>query len=427
MRTVCSPKMARVMGADRDAAKHPRFGEVKRRGLESALELELLRWLAWDAAGTGGVLVESTVVPMGPPSDDLPSALLHPVLTMWKGLRGALVSGPAGSVSSAVQAALDTTTAKNVVAMLPRETLRVLDDPAPSSVAYYSPRTVSKRYAAVARAAYHGGRAAGLRSLDTLINTHLHAAWQAGFPQGIDVLKPFPLHTTRMTSQAVALAESLAGCPIMPSAGCPPNMPRCATPCRAQPVSTGSQYRGSQQGVFTLGVVPHPWTLAALDMLHDTLDVQHRGAAHDVWVATVMGEQGGASIRSFKEIAAAGAGTSSLWLTAEDPLPVDLDWMFGFALPRRHLAVTTSTSPPVVAAAAVNPVEDPALEWILLERARQIVAGDDKDKDDLNARAELEEWNPADTEAWKFARGMLARGALERALSGATVKTRRRI
>lgn len=404
-----------------DAMRHPRFNEVKSRGLSTGLELDLMRWLAWEAVG-GGMLSEYTIFPMCPRNDPLLSSLRHggyPVLTTWYGLRGALMVGPARDVRSVVDTVLKSaglSQAESVLSILSMDMVQV--DNQPESLAYYGPRTIADNYHAVIEAASQS-RVKGLEALSKIINAHLHALWLSNFPRGVEVLKPFPDHTTRMTSDAMDLAHALLACPDTPmSSSCPPNLAKC-TPCShgATPaISVAPHYR-SEFGLFTIGVVPHPWTLATLRLLRDTLDMPriHNESDRDPWVTTSLRLDGAAppeeKVTSFKG-AAAGQGSDfqSLWLTAEDAIPEDLDWHLGFAIP------SPPNSPPPLAAPhgqVDDPAEDPTLEWILLERARQVVP-QMGDGEDAQVRDALEEWNTADTESWRFTRALQARRAMER-------------
>jgi len=294
----------------------------------------------------------------------------------------------------------------------------VRTDDRPSSLAYYSRQVVDKKYGAVAEAAGKSA-AKGLQALNKLINAHLHVAWQNTFSRGVEVLKPHPNHTTKLVSEAMGLAESLLACSETPMPGsCPPNRPKC-TPCtsgsKGMKIATIPYYRNSSNA-FAIGVVPHPWTLATLDLLRDTFDIADlkRESRRDPWLTEVTGElldssaSGDVRVMCLKEAVASDyAEARALWLTAEDPLPMDLEWHFGFMIPKhpRHAAEKPLDRD--------DPSEDPALEWILLERAKQVIA-QVRSTEDTKVRASLEEWNPADTEAWKFARAFQARRAMER-------------
>ncbi|KAL6855060.1 hypothetical protein ACO1O0_006198 [Amphichorda felina] len=405
-----------------EAMENPIYDQVQRMEVDGALQTDLMRWLAWDTMG-GGLLSEYTVLPMGPKDDPL---LLHlrrgryPELTSWKGLRSGLLAGSGVAITSAVRAIVESpkaAEAKGVLAALKAEGV-VHTDGYPLSLAYYSRKVIGKKYGAVAEAATRSA-ASGLQALNELMNAHLHTTWQNRFSQGIEVLKPHPNHTTKMVSDAIGLAESLLTCPETPiPSSCPPNTPKCI-PCgsgsKEMKVVTIPHYRNSSN-VFVIGVVPHPWTLATLDLLRDTLDVSwiRREMFPDPWVTEIMEELVDSSATDtvrvwwLKEAIASDDGeVHTLWVTAEDLLPIDLDWHFGFTIPKHpwHAAEKALDRD--------DPSEDPALEWILLERAKQFV--ETRLTEDGDIRRFLEGTNPADTEAWKFARAFQARRAMERA------------
>lgn len=404
-----------------EAMENPIYDQVQKLEVDALLQADLMRWLAWDTMG-GGLLVESMMLPMGPKDNTLFAFLRrgqYSQIMNWKGLRSGLLAGPGPAVTSALQAAIvspKAAEAKTVVATLEDGTVHTNERPTP--LAYYSRNIVEKKYGAVVEAATRGP-ASGLQALNKLINAHLHVAWQNSFPHGIEVLKPHPNHTTKMVSDAMGLAESLLTCPETPMpSSCPPNKPKC-TPCasssKGTKIVTTPNYRNSSK-VFAIGVVPHPWTLATLVLLRDTLDISwiQRELGSDPWVREVMEQlvgnptAGDLRVMRLKEsIASDYAEAHTLWLTAEDPLPANLEWHFGFTIPKhpRHAAEKPLDRD--------DPSEDPALEWILLERAKQVIA-QTKSTEDTQVRSSLEEFNRADMEAWKFVRALQARRAMER-------------
>lgn len=240
-----------------------------------------------------------------------------------------------------------------------------------------------------------------------------------------------------MVTGALRLARRLASCSEspMPSA-CPPNQPECA-PCVATSpmrISTPSRYRNSSH-VFSIGTVPHPWTLALLDNLQETFNISwiRRESARDPWVTAVTqlvlgaGASGNRRVKTLKEAMAGEHATSrSLWMVAEDGMLADVGWYFGFAVPEHGIdqgksespvpadrLVKMKTAPPRPGAAPEASKEELAQEAPLLERAKQVVA-QVKPTEETRMRVSLEAWIMADTEAWKFARAFQARNALER-------------
>ncbi|CAM1509169.1 Fc.00g029080.m01.CDS01 [Cosmosporella sp. VM-42] len=449
-----------------EAMNNPKYQEFQRMGAEPDMKADMMRWLAWEATGAG-LLAEYTVLPMGPSDDPLLSYLRrgeYPQLTRWKGLDGALLAGMETDVNKAIRSLMDRMPVpeKSVMAALGQGSFKV--DTSSKALGYYSSKVVEKSYTKVGKHLANG-KAKGLGYLNRLINSHLQIAWQNSFPDGIEVLKPLPEHTTTMVSGAFKLAHSLASCPDSPiPSSCPPQLRRC-TPCIADStlmkITTPSQYRNSSRA-YTIGTVPHPWTLASLHNMKDSLDVAwiRRESPRDAWLAAVMQDllgdkvSGDRRVMRFKQAVADEHATAhALWLTAEADIPNDLEWHFGFAIPKQPGEDTkhdhpkdddktqkeektkkeertkkdektergkkiegeekTSDDDQTDTPAPLSPEEALAKEPILLNRAKRIVALT-KATTETRLRASLEAWNLADTEAWKFCRAFLARRSMER-------------
>ncbi len=278
-------------------------------------------------------------------------------------------------------------------------------------------------------------RAQSLQSLNILMNYHLHNTWQDLFSKGIAVLKPMPTHTTTLIEPAVGLAKRLATCHDSPiPASCPPNLPKC-TPCVSSypmKVSTPARYRNKTE-IYTIGTVPHPYTLRILEAFRSDIDVAHlrRETERDHWLYRVFQEVLGTGITAsarvvtFKDTVAAEYATSrSLWLTDEEDAPLqDADWWFGFAIPKNVTDDGKSETPVPGPERRPKPIHDPAdgpipkddelaREPELLTKAREV--GRSKVESDVRIREATEAWNLADTEAWRFARAFLARSRVER-------------
>ncbi|RKK15215.1 hypothetical protein BFJ66_g12616 [Fusarium oxysporum f. sp. cepae] len=396
-----------ILGSS-EATGNPMYQELQRLEVQPELKADLMRWLAWQSMGTG-MLVDYTLLPIAHTEDPLLVFLRrgkYPAMTRWKGLESALF------VHDSVT----------------------------------------------------NGRARGLGALNRLINAHLHAVWQSSFPEGIEVLKPFPEHTTEMVTPALKLADSLAFCPDNPiPSSCPPGISSCAH-CAAgttsMKVTTPEQYQNTS-GAFAIGTVPHPWTLATLTSLKERVDVSwiRKEAPRDPWLETITKGLLGSKVSSnsrimhFKQaVADEHAPTHALWLSAEADIPPDLEWYFGFRIPKglgeTYMAMSgkfeqgpmpgkVKADKPAKAERAakadgdtrpekpqprpedtpkgkeLTPKEMQAKEKALLEHAKKIVAFK-KSTVDTRLRASLEAWNLADTEAWKFARAFLARRSMER-------------
>ncbi|KAM4059223.1 hypothetical protein HRG_007916 [Hirsutella rhossiliensis] len=422
-----------------EAMQHPSYARLKRLDMEPAVRKDLTRWLAWHTVG-GGILAHYTLLPTATDDNPALSSLRRgefPYLTRWKDLGDALLVGQEDDVGAVIEHAIQPAKLRMLetgMTDLPGGLIEIDKTPAP--LASYTQSVVGKKYPKVALD-FKKGRARGLRSLNKLITTHLHIFWQNRFPEGIEVLKPHPEHTTAMIRRAVKLALQLASCSESPMPStCPPNHPRCA-PCVATApmrVSTPARYRNSRK-VFSIGTVPHPWTFALLDNLQESFNISwiRRESARDPWLTAVTqallgaGASGNRRVMSLKEAIAGEHATSrSLWLVAENEMPVDISWYFGFAVPEHGMDQGKSESPvPAVRlmrkkAKAHQPGNGPvaskgdlALEAPLLERARHVVA-QTKATEETRMRASLEAWNMADTETWKFVRAFQARNAKEK-------------
>lgn len=416
---------------------NPLYNELQLMDLEPTFKTDLMRWLAWENMN-GGLLAHHLLLPMAARDEPLLSFLRrgeYPKLTRWEGFEDGLFSGPKAEITAAVTTALrhpERKDAKDVIGAVPAETFDV--DPKHDGLAFYNVKTLETKYALVAEQ-LGANRATGLQSLNYLINAHLHVAWQDSFPKGVAVLKPLPRHTSTMIEPALDLAVWLTSCPDTPMpATCPPNLPKCS-PCVAShpmKISTPARYRNTT-GLYTIGTVPHPYTMASLNDLKDDIDIPwvRRKMVRDLWLAELTkehsgtGVSGAARIVTFKEAVAGDFATAhSVWLTAErEAVPRDLDWYFGFALPVNGTDTGKSETPVPGPERRPKPEHDPAdgpipteddlaQEPILLKRARDI--GKSEDPANLALRNAIEAWNLADTEAWKFARAFLARSRVER-------------
>ncbi|KAF4453217.1 hypothetical protein F53441_4090 [Fusarium austroafricanum] len=454
-----------ILGAS-EATGNPMYQELQRLEVQPELKADLMRWLAWQSMGTG-LLVDHTLFPITHTEDPLLIFLRrgeYPAMTRWKGLEGALVVGPKEEVTKTIRKVMDSPalkTAKSVVDASTKNDFKV--DKAQTALVHYSPEIIKKQYSKI-HDSLTNGRARGLGALNRLINAHLHAVWQSSFPDGIEVLKPFPEHTTEMTAPALRLANSLAFCPDNPiPSSCPPGISgcaRCAAGTTSMKVTTPEQYQNTS-GAFAIGTVPHPWTLATLTSLKERVDVSwiRKEAPRDPWLEIITKALLGSKISSnsrivhFKQaVADEHAPTHALWLTAEADVPPDLEWYFGFRIPKglgeaymaggnkpeeKPKQEQTKVDKPAKAERAaksdadtrperpqprlddapkekeLTPQEKQSKEKALLEHAKKIVAFK-KSTVDTRLRASLEAWNLADTEAWKFARAFLARRSMER-------------
>ncbi|CAI6097042.1 unnamed protein product [Clonostachys chloroleuca] len=344
-----------------EAMNNPNYDLVQRLSLDPAMKDDLMRWLAWESMGDG-LLAHSTVLPMASRQDPLIQYLRrgeYPKLSTWKNLDGGLVAGHKTELSAAIHALVgssDLKDKKTVVSALSDK--EILIEKATNSLASYSSGTIEERYAEIL-AKEGESKTKQLQSLNKLMNSHLHHTWRSAFPKGIEVLKPFPEHTAPLIGRAMRLAEYLLSCPETPiPSSCPPNAPKC-TPCgegqqaaKGARISTPAQYHNATDH-FTIGTVPHPWTLATLSNLRERLDVPwiRRESKRDPWLDEVMRDllsgpaSRGVQIMRFKQaVAGDGALAYTFWFPAED-MPVELNWQFGFDIPKSALDDPKTASP----------------------------------------------------------------------------------
>lgn len=419
-----------------EAMNNPLYTELQLKNLEGSLKTEMSRWLAWENMGTG-MLCHYLLLPMGNYEDSLLSYLRrgeYPLLTRFDNLGSGLFSGSKADITVAVKQALanpDLKSAKDFITAVSPETFEI--DPKHDSLAYYNEATIRDKYPKIADGV-NGAGPTGMEILNNLMVSHLHSTWQNIFSNGIAVVKPQPDHMSTIIEPALKLAQFLAQCPISPlPASCPPNLPRCK-PCVAtapMKITTPPAYRNTS-GLYTIGTVPHPYTMAIMGSFRDDIDIRwiRRESERDPWLSTLTkellgnGVSGAPRVIKFKEAVASSHGTShSLWVTAEKDLPADLDWHFGFAIPRNATDGGKSETPVPGPERRPKPEHDPQngpvpneddveRERGLLLRAKEFGLARSADEEKIHGA--IEAWNLADTEAWRFARAFLARARVER-------------
>ncbi|CAK1355198.1 unnamed protein product [Cercospora beticola] len=432
-----------------DAMHNPLFRNVQGLQLEKSFEQEIMRWLAWSSM-RGGILANYMALPMGPYDDPLLSFLRrgeYPKLTRYEGLENGLFVGTAEQIDAALKEALRSSAIKRVKFMdeaLPDDIMTV--DPKHDGIAFYSNTTITTKYEVIAEKLNDPKTVGdGFAMLPVLINSHLHLTWQNIFSRGIAVVKPLPEHTSALVEPAIDIARNLSQCAVSPiPASCPPNRPRCK-PCVSNNVPiTASVYFRNDSDLFQVGTVPHPLTTQTLVKQNDDWNVSsiRRSTARDVWILAATKLVLGTGISSFarlpamKDTVASELGSfRTLWLSAEDPPLKDnehdrdeLDWIFGFQLPREPLADGKSETPvpgperrppapkPEYGDGPIPSEEDLRREATLLESCKlQLQSGEKAGGGSaaVNKRT-IEAWNLADTEIWKFVRAWNARRHMER-------------
>jgi hypothetical protein len=437
-----------------EAMQHPQYQLFQRLKLDPKAEVEIMRWLAWGHMG-GGVLVNWLALPMAEYDNAMLSFLRraeYPKLSRVQTLNNGVFFGEKAAVEGALKKVMNNDLLKNVTAnnekisQLSRKEggavvnlltpADVTVDKKANGIAYYDSATISSKYGTVNDKLTNSTQAQGLELLASLINSHLHLTWQERHPEGVAIVKPLPEHTTALMFEATQIARNLTQCPMSPMPKtCPPNRAKC-TPCDANRSMKLQQFPEfvNTTKFFTIGTVPHPYTMTSLHYTRDTLDSAFLRtiAARDLWIKELtkksIGDKKTESYRlvEFKELVAA-APAHTLWLTAERVTQHDLDWIFGFDLPQTASPTKEPSSPSDDSELIIFPRPDPPQpikgqeapdeQWIKKEEIRLGKARDalkSKDKRMKTIVNDVEQWNLADTEAWKFSRAYSARRRMER-------------
>jgi hypothetical protein len=442
-----------VLSSD-EAVLHPLHQLVQRMELDAKSELEIMRWLAWAQVG-GGVLTNWLALPMAEWENPMLSFLRrgqYPRISRIRSLSNGVFFGDRNAVEAALkrlvstQLLIDAANSKDkiaelakkeggaVVNLLPPSDIAV--DNKADGIAYYTMDTIAKKYATVNDKLTNATQAEGLELLVDLVNSHLHLTFQEHHPDGLAVAKPLFDHTTALVYEATELARRLVQCPATPMPkSCPPNRKDCkpCDPNKMLKLQLTPEFVNSTRS-FTIGTVPHPYTLTSLHYTRDTLDANFlRTTAHpDLWIKELtkksIGKDKSESYRvvRFKELVAA-VPVHSLWLTAEHIVKDDIDWILGFTLPRIPSPTKEPSAASDISELILFPLPDrpkplkdhqePDETWIEKERTRL-----DKAREALKSKAKgmkaiveaVEQWNQADTEVWKFARAFAARRRMER-------------
>ncbi|KAH7116719.1 hypothetical protein B0J11DRAFT_494096 [Dendryphion nanum] len=441
-----------------EAEGHPQYQLLQRMRLDKVdakVELELMRWLAWGYMG-GGVLVNWLALPLAEHDNAMLNFLRrkeYPVLSRVESLQNGVFFGEEKAVNEAIKKVVGHAIFKNITAskdkieelgkktggavvnLLTEKDIAI--DQKANGIAYYSIDTITGTYKPVAeKLANTTTYVDGLDMLTNLINAHAHLVFQETFPKGVAIVKPLPEHTTALMYETISIGRNLTQCPSTPlPKSCPPNRPKCR-PCDSnKPLDLVlvPSFQNSPS-TFQIGTVPHPYTLSSLHYARDTLDENflRRNAERDQWLLAatleVLGKDTTAEERivHFKDIIASPSSTpSSLWLTAERESQADLDWVFGFSLPQTSsqgsqpdsrdptLVIFPRPSEPKALASVPIPEE----RWIKNEEERLVKAREairSQDKRMKEVVTMVEQWNLADTEAWRFARAWSARRRRER-------------
>lgn len=413
-----------------EAVNNPLYETMQGKQMETHLETEFFRWLAWGNMGTG-ILANWLVLPMGAYDDPLLSYFRrgeYPKLTRYEGLGAGLFSGDKSSINAAVGEALKSrklNTFKTIIEAVNSNAFTV--DAKPEAIAFYESSSMAEIYKALV-ATLAEDKATGLLALAQLITSHLHLTFLNVFSSGIAVLTPYESSSSLLTVPANNIAHALTTCPLSPiPSSCPPNNPKC-TPC--SPISiTTPEFHTNSSSLFTIGVIPHPYTLTSLIARTQEITIRHirRDTDRDPWLFVVtqktLGKQiGGPSrIVTFKETVASDWGAArGLWMTEDgSPSRRDLEWRFGFSFGDHNSSSTFPIDPLSSSSSAINlptasDEKSTRLQRTLIASSLEIVKKSDKKGPTKGIRAAVEAWNMADTEAWRFVRAFAARNVVER-------------
>ncbi|KAF2792408.1 hypothetical protein K505DRAFT_326176 [Melanomma pulvis-pyrius CBS 109.77] len=437
-----------------EAMEHPQYDLVQRLKLDKKSEVEIMRWLAWGHMGSG-VLANWLAVPMAEHDNAMLSFLRRnrfPQLSYIDALKNAVLYGEGAAVNHAIQKFVDNPLFKNTTAnkdeilklgkqnggiminMIPKGDIK--EDKKANGIAYYSTDIIGTEYKSVSeKLANSTTKVEGLDLLANLINSHLHLTFQESFPEGIAIVKPVPEHTTALMYEAIDIARNLTQCPTTPlPKSCPPNRLKCkfCDPAKLSKLELLASYKNSTS-LYTVGTVPHPYTLTSLHYTKDTLDQEflRRETQRNLWLFGESKELLGDGVSElerivhFKEtVVTPESASRSLWLTAERVSHDDLDYVFGFSLPQ---AASKTGEAEVKSGLTLFPrpgmpepikdVAEPEEKWIKneeerLKKAREAIKS--KDARMKSIVDMVEKWNLADTEAWKFSRAWSARRRVER-------------
>ncbi|KKK20058.1 hypothetical protein ARAM_003597 [Aspergillus rambellii] len=409
-----------------EAIANPLYEVVKPLDLNVDLEKDILRWLAWGHMGDG-LLADWRCFPMAryddPTLADLRRGTDPAFITRFHRLDGGLCSGAIAKT--------DEKFSKSVVDALPNEMFKIEES---SSLAFYDSTTVSSHYPTLVEKSA-SSPSAGRLALVELINSHLRTTFQNTFPGGIAILKPFPQNTTALVEPALRLAKALGQCSgsVEPSS-CPPNLQKCRPCDPEQPmlISQPATYRNNTQ-VFTIGTLPHPYTLISLQQHSIEVTTRHvrRETERDTWLKEVTSEHlgralGGAPRAAVfkKAVADDSVVGTSLWMTVESlppkvgqALPSELldefEWQFGFKIPRDTNVDAKNEGEAKESMQHANPSQQGvAAEYEILRLAREGLKS--KDTNRINIKDVAEAWNLADTEVWRFVKAYRARSIVER-------------
>ncbi|KAJ4297893.1 hypothetical protein N0V90_005792 [Kalmusia sp. IMI 367209] len=455
-----------IVLAHKDAIANPQYELIQRMKLDPKVELEIKRWCAWGYMG-GGILANWTALPMAQYDNPMLGFLRrkeYPSLSRVESLQNGIFFGQSAAVNNAIKEAINNELLRDAKANKDKiEKLATQDggivvnllkadiavDKKANGIAYYTKDVIDNKYKTVAEKLTNTTQVEGLDLLAELINSHLHLTFQETHSDGIAIVKPLPEHTTALTYEAIEIGRNLTQCPSTPMPkSCPPNRQKCkpCDPNKPQPFQLMPAYKNASS-LYSIGTVPHPYTLTSLHYTRDDIDAKfiRENAERNLWLSALtkdtLGSEHSALYRVLffkEEVAALRKPSHSLWLTAERVTQTDLEWIFGFNLPRRASPNSEPSSPSDKSELIIFPrpgepkpiegVEIQEERWVRneeerLKKAREVLSKDrdkkekEKEKEEEETKdiiKEVEDWNLADAEAWRFARAFSARRKVER-------------
>ncbi|KAL4990595.1 hypothetical protein BDW68DRAFT_154029 [Aspergillus falconensis] len=420
-----------------EAMANPLYKSVKHFDLSPELEEDLFKWLAWGHMGDG-LLADWLCFPMARYDDTTLSHLRRGAdsdfIIRFDKANSALLLGKKPVINAIIGQASKkiNKSTKSLTDLIPDDLLKSEQT---NSLGLYDSATIAARYHELTEEAIPSPSVRRLALID-LINSHLHNTFVNSFPGGIAVLKPFAEHTTALVEPALRLARALGQCPdsVAPSS-CPPNLPNCH-PCNAHKPMKISQpvtYKNTTQ-VFTIGTIPHPYTLISLLQNSSEVTTRHirRETSRDAWLKEMTGDQidhqlgGGARAVLFKRVVAdSPAIGTSLWMTVESlsaevgqALPSELldefEWQFGFRIPRDSNVDAKNEGDAKESMQHANPSRQGVeREYMIIQQARDMLKKQ-TNSNRVNIRGVAEAWNMADTEIWRFVKAYRTRSIIER-------------
>lgn len=402
---------------------------VQSLNVQGKLEKDLFSWLAWARMGDG-LLADWRCFPMARYDDPTLSYLRRgsdpAFITRFEHIDSGLFAGEKTRINDAINEIIKklqekTESKSSIMDMIPADFFKT---EAHSSIAYYSSASVHTNFPSLAEKMM-SAPTEGRLALVELINSHLHSTFHNAFPAGIAVLKPFAEHTTALVEPALRLSKALAQCPESPKLdSCPPNLQTChpCDPSKPMHVTQPTTYRNTTR-VFTIGTLPHPFTLISLQQNSAEVTTRHirRETERDAWLMEVtkeqLGGELGGSARAVvlkKAVADDNVVGTSLWMTVESlppevgqALPSSLldefEWQMGFRIPRIANVDAKDEGEAKESMQNANPSKEGVpKEYEVLKQAREVI--NSKEAPRIGVRDVAEAWNLADTEVWRFVR-----------------------